>query len=313
MITFQDAYIAHSENTDAGTGPMVIVRLNGGLANQMFEYAMARTVAHRRRTSVRLDFQYLEADRKRCYSLGAWNVNVTPASNLDYLRLRLAGKWRRMLKRSGPYYSEPYVYEQSFSFDPDALKASRHCLLIGYWQSEKYFKEIEPIIRQEFTLRTEPSAQTQHTARAIRASSSVFLHIRRGDYVGEPETNKIHGACTMQYYQNAAAHIARAVHHPHFFVFSDEPLWVRENLKLPFKMTIVDHNPPGDSHAPGREHEDMWLMTLCRHAILANSSFSWWGAWLNPERNRIVIRPKRWAQDTRFEPQDLIPDSWITM
>jgi hypothetical protein len=186
-------------------------------------------------------------------------------------------------------------------------------LLIGYWQSEKYFKEIEPIIRQEFTLRTEPSAQTQHTARAIRASSSVFLHIRRGDYVGEPKTNKIHGACSMQYYQNAAAHIARAVRRPHFFVFSDEPLWVRENLKLPFTMTIVDHNPPGDSHAPGCEHEDMWLMTLCRHAILANSSFSWWGAWLNPERDRIVIRPQRWAQDTKFEPQDLIPDSWITI
>ncbi len=292
---------------------MVILRLNGGLANQMFEYAMARTVAHRRRTSVRLDFQYLEADHKRCYSLGAWNVNVAPASSLDYLRLRLAVKWSRMLKRAGPYYAEPYVCEQSFCFDPDALKAPRHCLLIGYWQSEKYFKEIEPIIRKELTLRVEPSAKTQEVARKIRASNSVFVHVRRGDYVSDPDSNKAHGTCSTQYYENAAARIARTVDRPHFFAFSDEPRWVRENLNLPFPMTLVEHNPPGDSQAPGREHEDMWLMTQCRHAILANSSFSWWGAWLNPERNRIVIRPKRWAQDTRFEPQDLIPDSWITM
>lgn len=292
---------------------MVIVRLNGGLANQMFEYAMARTVAHRRHTSVRLDFRSLEVDRKRCYSLGAWNVNATPASNVDYFHLRLVGKWRRMLKGSGPYYAEPYVYEQSLSFDPDALKAPRHCLLIGYWQSEKYFKEIESIIREHFTLRAEPTPKTHDTAREIRGSAGVFVHIRRGDYVAEPTTKEIVGACSMQYYENAAAHIARTVHNPHFFVFSDEPQWVRANLRLPFKMTIVDHNPPGNALAPGREHEDLWLMAQCQHAILANSSFSWWGAWLNPERNRIVISPKRWALDARYAPQDLIPDSWITM
>jgi Glycosyl transferase family 11 len=292
---------------------MVIIRLQGGLANQMFEYAMARTVAHRRGTCVGLDFQNLSADLKRCYSLDAWNVNVTRASNLDHVRLQFARKWRRILKRSGPYYSEPYVCEQSFCFDPDALKAPGHCSLTGYWQSPKYFEEIEPIIRQEFKLRREPSAETQRTAEAIRASYSVFLHVRRGDYVAEVQTNEVHGVCSLEYYQNAAEYIARAVHQPHFFVFSDEPQWVRENLKLPFTTTVVDHNPPGDSETSGREHEDMWLMTLCRHAILANSSFSWWGAWLNEEGNRIVIRPKQWALDARFEPQDLLPGSWITM
>lgn len=292
---------------------MVIVRLNGGLANQMFEYAMARTVAHRRQTSVRLDFQSLNADRKRCYCLGAWKINAAPASSVDYLRLRCVSKWHRMLNRPGPYYAEPYVSEQSFGFDSNVLKAPRHCLLIGYWQSEKYFKEIEPIIRREFTLRAEPSAKTQEVAREIRASNSVSVHIRRGDYVSDPDSHRAHGTCSTQYYENAAAHIARRVDHPHLFVFSDEPQWVRENLNLPFSMTFVDHNSPGDSQAPGREHEDLWLMALCRHAILANSSFSWWGAWLNPEHNRIVIRPKQWARDPRFEPRDLIPDSWIAL
>jgi hypothetical protein len=291
---------------------MVIVRLSGGLGNQMFEYAMARTVAHRRHTSVRLDFKYLKADRKRRYGLGAWNVNTRPASSLDYLRVAMGG-WRCVLKGPCPYYAKPYVYEQSFCFDSNALQAPRHCVLAGYWQSERYFKEIEPIIRQEFTLRMEPSAETQQTACAIRASNSVFLHIRRGDYIADPETKRVHGSCSIQHYENAAAHIARVVDRPHFFVFSDEPSWARESLKLPFPMTIVNHNPPGNSGSPGREHEDMWLMTLCRHAILANSSFSWWGAWLNPDRNRVVIRPKRWVQDPQFEPKDLIPESWIAI
>ena len=228
---------------------MVIVRLNGGLANQMFEYAMARTVAYRRETSVKLDFQDLNAGGNRCYSLGAWNVNATSASTVDLFRVRVAMELCRVLKRSDPYYARPVVYEQSFCFDPGALRAPRDCLLIGYWQSEKYFKEIETIIRREFTLRTEASARSQEIARAIQASNSAFLHIRRGDYVSDPKINKIHGTCSMRYYEDAVNYIGRAVHDPHFFVFSDEPRWVQENLKIPFPMTIVEHNHPGTSQS----------------------------------------------------------------
>jgi hypothetical protein len=219
----------------------------------------------------------------------------------------------RVLKRSDPYYARPVVYEQSFCFDPDALRAPRDCLLIGYWQSEKYFKEIEPILRHEFTLRMEPSAKSQEVARAIQASSSTFLHIRRGDYVADSNINKVHGTCSMRYYEDAVNYIGRAVHDPHFFVFSDEPRSVLEQLKLPFPMTVVDHNHPGNAQSPGREHEDLWLMTLCRHAILANSTFSWWGAWLNPSRDRIVIAPGQWFQSLKHETRDLIPQDWIQM
>lgn len=291
---------------------MITVRLNGGLANQMFEYAMARTVAYRRRTAVQLEFRSLNADRKRCYSLGAWNIHASPASVLDLSRIYVASRLDRALRPSRRYYERPIVREQSFCFDANALNAPDNSLLIGFWQSNKYFREIEPLIRGEFTLRSEPSPRTIEVARAIRASNnSVFLHVRRGDYLSDPTTNTIHGMCSLQYYVEAFHYIARAVADAHFFVFSDEPTWTRDNLKLPFPITVVDHNPPGNAHGPGREHEDLWLMSQCRHAILANSSFSWWGAWLNPERGRIVIAPQRWFQSPQHDTRDLIPDTWI--
>ncbi len=290
---------------------MVIVRLNGGLGNQMFEYAMARTVAHRRRTSVRVDLLSLNADRKRCYALGAFKVQGKFASDIDLLSIRIAARLDRIFKPSKPYYAQRVVREQSICFDGDALRAPRHCLLIGYWPSERYFKEIADVIRQDFTLRDEPSVKTGDLSRAVRGTNSVFVHVRRGDYVHDSASNQAHGTCSLEYYQQAACYVARLVHQPHFFVFSDEPDWVRRNLNLPFAMTIVDHNPPGDARTPGREHEDLWLMAQCRHAILANSTFSWWAAWLNPERSRIVVRPKRWATDRRFEPE--IPDDWIAL
>lgn len=292
---------------------MIIVRLMGGLGNQMFEYAFARTVACRRRASVKFNFRSLNVDRRRCYSLGAWNVQAKPASVFDLSRIYIAARLDRALKPGRSYYQRYLIEEQSFCFDPNALKARRHCMLSGYWQSEKYFKEIETTIRREFTPRAEPSPKTREVAHAIRGSNSVFVHVRRGDYVDDPEMNGIYGTCSVQYYTDAVNYVARLVPNPHFFVFSDEPKWARENLKLPFPTTVVDHNLPGNSHSPGREHEDLWLMAQCRHAVLANSSFSWWGAWLNTERERLVIAPKRWFQTPQHDTRDLTPEAWLRM
>ncbi|MFB3916263.1 MAG: alpha-1,2-fucosyltransferase [Terriglobales bacterium] len=292
---------------------MIIAQLNGGLGNQMFQYAFARAIAERRRTSVKLDFRALAADRKRCYALGAWNISARTASAFELFRVRLTNRLQRKLRPAAPYHERAIVREQAFTFDADALKAPLHCLLIGYWQSEKYFKDIEAVIRREFTLREEASAKSQETARAIRSSNSVFLHVRRGDFVFDPELQSAHGNCSAAYYQAAVDHVERNVSFPHFFVFSDDPRWASENLKLRSPMTIVDHNPPGDGQAPGREHEDLWLMSQCKHAVLANSSFSWWGAWLNPARERIVIAPRQWFRSLPHDTRDLIPDRWLRM
>jgi hypothetical protein len=292
---------------------MVIVRLMGGLGNQMFQYAMGRALAHARQAPVKVDFELLKADAKRTYALDGWNVSAPVATLFEVLRIRAANKLSWKLKPSAPFYVRPVLREQTFLFDPDALRAPQRCLLIGYWQSEKYFKNIEATIRQEFTLRIAPGDKTQEVARAIQSCNSVCVHVRRGDFISEPHTQQAHGTCSLEYYRQAAEYIAQRIPDLRFFVFSDNAQWVRENLALGVPITVIDHNPPGDGHAPGREHEDMWLMSLCKHAVLANSSFSWWGAWLNPVRDRIVVAPRQWFGSLGHETRDLIPEHWTRM
>jgi hypothetical protein len=292
---------------------MIIVRLNGGLGNQLFQYALGRSLAERRRTVLKLDTTLVDADPKRRYSLGAWNVRAARVTAFDRRWFRLYWAVRRRVFRHEPYYRGAFINEQAFLYDANILRAPRMCSLNGYWQSEKYFADIEPLIRRELTLREELSAASREVARNLRASNSVFLHIRRGDAVHDPRGAAFHGTPSPEYYDRAAAYIGTRVADPHFFLFSDEPQWVKQNLHLSYPMTVIDHNPPSDALAPGREHEDLWLMSLCRHAILANSSFSWWGAWLNPERERIVIAPKQWLRSAPFDTCDLIPGNWIKM
>jgi hypothetical protein len=292
---------------------MIIARLKGGLGNQLFQYALGRTLAKRRLTSLKLDPTLISADPNRRYSLEAWNVRAAFVTASDRRLFRLYWALRRRVFRHPPYFRSRLINEQVFTYDANILRAPRMCELDGYWQCEKYFADIEPLIRREFTLRWEPSAESHHVARSIRASNSVFLHIRRGDAVHDPRGAAFHGTPAPEYYERAAGYIAARVADPHFFVFSDEPQWVKQNLNLPYRLTVIDHNPPSNASVTGREHEDLWLMSLCRHAILANSSFSWWGAWLNPERERIAIAPKQWVRSAPHDTRDLIPERWLKM
>lgn len=294
---------------------MIIVRLDGGLGNQMFQYAIGRAVALRHGTTLRFDLQAVAADTKRAYGLPVWRIAGDPASRLDVLRMRALNKVSRSLRPSAPYYRHPVIFERDFSFDRNLLEAKRDCWLFGYWQSEKYFDAVAGQVRADFTPASELSITSRAVEREILASgnSSVFLHIRRGDYASDPHTLQTHGSCSVGYYLRAADLIAQQVPDPRFFAFSDEPEWVRDNLRLPYRTTIVGHNKQSDAFHVGSEHEDLWLMSRCRHAVLANSSFSWWGAWLNSERERIVIAPRRWFGTLEHDTHDLIPAGWIRM
>jgi len=288
---------------------MIIARLEGGLGNQMFQYAVSRAIAHKRQTRVKLNLRPVKRDFNRSFALGNWNVAAAVATSAEIIAMRIADKFVQALRPATLYYRRPVVQEQGSGFDANVLQAPRHCMLVGYWQSEKYFKDIESGLRREFTLRAGISAESEKVASQIRSSDSVFLHIRRGDYISDAAISKVYDICSMEYYQAAVEYVKQRILQPHFFVFSDEPAWARENLKLPAPITIIDHNPPGDGNTPRREHEDLWLMSLCQHAIVANSSFSWWGAWLNPNKDRVVIAPKKWLR-THDEP-DRVPGRWI--
>ena len=201
-----------------------------------------------------------------------------------------------------PIYREPH-----FHFDPSfaSLKAPVH--LMGYWQSPRYFGEIADVLRRDFTPLTPLDPANAAVAAQIDACDSVSLHVRRGDYVANPTTAKYHGICSIDYYQSAIALMRRKVASPHLFVFSDDPDWVRDNLAFDVPTTFVAAN------SADHGYRDMQLMTRCKHHILANSSFSWWGAWLNPSSDKIVIAPKNWFAAPGIDTRDLVPEAWIRL
>lgn len=268
---------------------LIIVKLIGGLGNQMFQYAFGRNLSGRLGVQLKLDISGFETYRLRRYSLGALNIVEAFASNHEIAM-------------------SPHVSEVGFAFDPRALLLPDGCHLDGYWQSEKYFAGCDEILREEFSVRTALKGPSVELAQRMRSQTSVSLHVRRGDYVANPHTAAVHHVCDAEYYERCIDYMGGKLENPEFFVFSDEPEWARENLRIPYPTTVVSHNDVLS------DYDDLRLMGMCDHHIIANSSFSWWGAWLNPSSEKIVIAPRLWfgpsgPQDT----QDVVPSNWVRM
>lgn len=203
-----------------------------------------------------------------------------------------------------PYFRRS-VFKQRFRhFDPNIFKSSRSVYLVGYWQSEKYFKNIEEILRSELTIKHNQGPDNQAMSCLINQTESVSLHIRRGDYVSNPISYQAHGICSLDYYRAAVETLTKTVKQPHFFIFSDDIEWAQENLKLDHPLTNVSNN------GEVQDYEDLRLISHCKHHIIANSSFSWWGAWLCSHSQKIVIAPKKWFNNPKLNTRDLIPNEW---
>ncbi len=198
--------------------------------------------------------------------------------------------------------------ERRFGFDPSLLSAPDGLYLSGYFQSEKYFRDVEPLLREEFAVRRPPAGRNLAAADAIRAADAASVHVRRGDYVTSPATRETHGALGTDYYRACIAYLGDRVPDLRLFVFSDDPAWARRELAPPLPTTFVDWN------GPAAAHEDLRLMSLCRHHVIANSSLSWWGAWLaRGAGNRFVLAPKNWFRKPDLATDDLLPASWLRM
>jgi hypothetical protein len=293
---------------------MVTVQLRGGLGNQMFQYAAARAVACRTNVPLKLDVTEFVNDRLRSYRLGWFNIVEDFATEAELYRARKP-RHRQVVAFAAyeigrhllPWRRQRIIQERRFSFDPAILRLDGDVYLSGYWQSEKYFADVAEVIRQEFTLKPEPDTLNQLVLDEIQAATSVSLHIRRGDYVSNAVTSRIHGVLGLDYYSRAVDHIARRTTQPHFFVFSDDIAWAKENLRFSFPLTFVDHN------GEDRQYEDLRLMCHCKHHITANSSFSWWGAWLTANPESIVVSPAKWFNDPSLDTRDLVPEGWVKM
>jgi len=271
---------------------MVIVKLYGGLGNQLFQYAMARRMAVDNQSLLKLDATtgFVNDFYKRRYNLHHFNIVENFATPEDIAASR-------------------YIKEKYFHFDPEVLSLRGPIYLDGYWQSEKYFSSIEEIIRGEFTVRHPLDGLNVNIADAIAETHSVCLHFRRlhGISSGQVDIHgvNIHGSASLDYYYRCIERLVQTVEDPSFFVFSDDPGWVRDHLKLPYPMMVIANNGPDE------DYEDLRLMSLCKHHIIANSTFSWWAAWLNPHKDKMVFAPESWFNEIEHNTKDLIPESWM--
>lgn len=270
---------------------MKVVKILGGLGNQMFQYAFYLALANKF-NSVKIDV----SDFKN-YELH----NGLELENVFGIKLQKASRfiiqlldpsyraWSyRKLRRLLNLKNTLVVEQNFFSFDKDILNDPKSRIYWGYWQSSQYFEHITDKVRECFSFKKPLTGKNKDTMEMITASESVSIHIRRGDYVGH---DLLGGICDLDYYKEAISIIENRVSNPNFFIFSNDIEWCEEHLNIK-EAHYISWNKSNDSYI------DMQLMSLCKHNIIANSSFSWWGAWLNTNKNKMVVSPKKWTNDS---------------
>jgi hypothetical protein len=282
---------------------MITVRLIGGLGNQMFQYATGRRLADHHKTNLTLDVSGYHSqhpgDTPRHYELGTFAIRAeVDERGSNTATSRILTK----LRVKAP--AQPYN-ENGFAFNKKVLTAPDGIYLNGYWQSERYFNDIRPQLLKDFTFISKTDAPNQTIGKQIQKVNAVSLHVRRGDYVANANANHFHGTKTLGYYHDAIALLAKKTKDPHFFVFSDDPEWCKDNIKINYPTTFVTENDGNSGY------KDLHLMSKSKHHIIANSSFSWWGAWLNPSPDKVVIAPKQWFNDSSVDTRDIYPKGWL--
>lgn len=284
---------------------MIVVKLIGGLGNQLFQYAMGRNLAYKKNTKLKLDISAFQTYKLHNYSLQHFNIFEDFVRNNELYSLKKKSILSSDIFK--PYYKKKHIKEKKLGFDTNYFKVPKNCYLEGYWQSEKYFRDIQDIIKKEFRVKHKILGENAVIADNIIKTNSVSIHIRRADYVSNKKTNNVHGTCSFKYYLKAINIIKNNVGNPFFFIFSDDIFWARKNFKKFDNITFVDYNNAS------KNYEDLRLMSLCKYNIIANSSFSWWGAWLNKNNKKIVIAPKKWFRNDKYKNDDLVPTFWIRL
>ncbi|MDP2788594.1 MAG: alpha-1,2-fucosyltransferase [bacterium] len=287
---------------------MIIVRLKGGLGNQMFQYSLGRVLSLRYNTEFKLDTSFFDLNlknvTKRGYDLDVFNIQAQIASKSDIpfvfrlydnaMVVYLISIFRKIVKSRGQ--------EKSFNFDSSIFNIGKDAYFEGYWQSPKYFEGFEDMIRKDFTLKNLPTQNIQELAKEISNTEALCIHVRRGDYVGNPN----HEVVTKGYYNQCVGEISKTKNIGKIYVFSDDIDWCRNNLSFSFPTMFVENEYSG---VKGEGH--MFLMSLCKYFVIPNSTFSWWAAWLCVYKDKIVIAPKQWFPDESIDTSDLIPKEWL--
>jgi hypothetical protein len=293
---------------------MIITKLEGGHSNQLFQYAAGRRLAHKLGVKLYMDKHWFstitEGDTPRFYELDGYKFEQ---NFIDKNSFALAEKKPQNLKvklynltKGGSKPRIEHIRQHGNSFNKQILDLGDNVYLEGWWQDERYFKDIRPLLLKEIELRTRPNTKNAAWLKQIKSANSVSIHIRRGDYVTNEAAKKFHGLMGPAYYQKALDQLNKKTGQSNFklFVFSNDIEWCKQNLNFKYATAFIDGYNSGA--------EDMRLMKNCKHNIMANSSFSWWGAWLNQNPDKVIIAPKVWFLDKKANSEtEIIPDNWL--
>ncbi len=292
---------------------MIIAKIIGGLGNQMFQLAFAEVMRQIHQTNLYLDISDYVYYPDRQYDMDCFETNFTFVKPAQLRRFREAAGRRQKIEkwisqmRNGQGQILKEKEEHQFRFNAKILKKyTKDLYVIGYWQSYRYFIDYQEDIRKIFTFRQPLNARNQAVLHQIGDEfQTVALHVRRGDYVQDKTVNQVHGVCSMAYYQKAIEVIHQKIANPYFIIFSDDITWCKSAIKTGFSQLFIDY--------PNKNWEDMQLMSLCKHQIIANSSFSWWGAWLNQNPEKVVVAPQKWLAEKPISMDDVLPKNWIKL
>lgn len=287
---------------------MIVVKLMGGMGNQMFQYAAGRALAQANGDVLKLDLShYLNpppGDVPRKYELYNFRISAETANDADLQRFCRYGGLRGLLARAKGVFSGGapcFLAERDMRYDPRIREARGDVYLDGYWQSERYFETIEGLIRAELQPACSGSDRVMRLWEEIQGANSVCINVRRGDFV----SSSFHGCFGMDYFEKGRKILEQSIRDLRYYVFSDDVAWCKEQFSGSPGTTVVTHDYAGPDFI-----DYLFLMTSCKHFIIPNSSFAWWAAWLCSHQEKRVIAPARWFNDPKIDTSDLVPGSW---
>lgn len=292
---------------------MIIVKLSGGLGNQLFQYSFGRYLSLKYKTELKFDIK-LNSNASdftpRLLGLSKYNTDLNFADKEEIRKYKFfvdgyLSRLERKIIQVFPFLNRKFIIERPGHVLEESSFAD-NCYYDGYWQSEIYFNSISEILQSELKLNEDLSTANKEIVNEILKLNAISLHIRRGDYISVNSNAKIFAICTIDYYQKAIDYFNLKFTNPVFYIFSDDIEWAKNNFKESnFKIVDINENNP---------QADLYLMSLCKHNIIANSSFSWWGAWLNTNQGKIVVSPAKWYNNEETNTkavESLIHKDWI--
>ena len=282
---------------------MIITEINGGLGNQLFQYAAGLALSKKHNTPLKINTNFNSLDTNRRLALTHFNIDVNQANQIEINHLYPSSSLNRKIQSILPTSRKSFYKEQKISFQSNFSQLSSSVYLKGYWQSEMYFSSINQLIKEKYILDPACYKNASDFIQQLSSHESVSIHVRKGDYLKAPY-NAYYAELNNEYYKRAIGFLKEICPALKVYVFTDDPSWVEQHLDLglPFELA--------SGHKTNSMFEDFQAMRSCKYHVIANSSFSWWTAWLSAHPDKIVVAPSNWFKNSQQVTVDLIPKSW---